>query len=34
MNSRFGTAGVNGGLYPIYQVGGARSIQLAVKLMF
>jgi len=29
-----GTGGINGGLSPIYQIGGARSIQLALKLMF
>lgn len=34
LNRGLGTAGVNGGLNPIYQVGGARSIQLAVRLTF
>ncbi|HVF56828.1 MAG TPA: TonB-dependent receptor [Pyrinomonadaceae bacterium] len=29
-----GTGGVNGGLSPLYQIGGPRSIQLAVKLQF
>ena len=29
-----GTGGVNGGLSPLYQVGGPRSVQLAVKLQF
>ena len=29
-----GAGGINGGLSPIYQIGGARSIQLALKLMF
>jgi hypothetical protein len=29
-----GTGGVNGGLSPLYQVGGPRSIQLAVRLGF
>ncbi|HEV3468678.1 MAG TPA: carboxypeptidase regulatory-like domain-containing protein [Pyrinomonadaceae bacterium] len=29
-----GAGGVNGGLSPIYQLGGARSVQLAVKLLF
>ncbi|HKP73560.1 MAG TPA: hypothetical protein VJT82_11520, partial [Pyrinomonadaceae bacterium] len=29
-----GTGGVNGGLSPLYQIGGARSVQLAVKLQF
>lgn len=34
LNRGLGTAGVNGGLNPIYQVGGARSIQLAIRLVF
>ncbi|MDQ3012189.1 MAG: hypothetical protein M3X11_15950 [Acidobacteriota bacterium] len=34
LNRGLGTAGVNGGLNPVYQVGGARSIQLALKLSF
>ena len=29
-----GTGGVNGGLNPIYQIGGPRSMQLALKLQF
>ncbi|HEX5707144.1 MAG TPA: carboxypeptidase regulatory-like domain-containing protein [Pyrinomonadaceae bacterium] len=29
-----GTGGVNGGLSPLYQVGGPRSVQLAVRLQF
>ncbi|HKC62892.1 MAG TPA: hypothetical protein VKB86_04610, partial [Pyrinomonadaceae bacterium] len=29
-----GTGGINGGLSPIYQVGGPRSVQLALKLQF
>jgi len=29
-----GTGGINGGLSPIYQIGGARSIQISLKLMF
>jgi hypothetical protein len=29
-----GTGGVSGGLIPVYQIGGPRSIQLAVKLQF
>jgi hypothetical protein len=29
-----GTGGINGGLSPLYQIGGPRSIQLAVKLIF
>jgi hypothetical protein len=27
-------AGLNGGLNPLYQIGGPRSIQLALKLQF
>jgi hypothetical protein len=34
LNRGLGTAGTNGGLNPIYQVGGPRSIQLALKLSF
>ncbi len=34
LNRGLGTAGVNGGLNPLYQVGGSRSIQLAIKLTF
>ena len=29
-----GTGGINGGLSPIYQIGGSRSIQLALKVLF
>jgi hypothetical protein len=29
-----GSGGINGGLSPLYQIGGARSIQLAVRLQF
>ncbi|HEX8720685.1 MAG TPA: carboxypeptidase regulatory-like domain-containing protein [Pyrinomonadaceae bacterium] len=29
-----GTGGVNGGLSPLYQVGGPRSVQLALRLVF
>ncbi len=29
-----GTGGINGGLSPLYQIGGPRSIQLALKLQF
>jgi len=29
-----GSGGANGGLNPLYQVGGPRSIQLALKLVF
>jgi hypothetical protein len=29
-----GTGGINGGLSPIYQIGGPRSTQLALKLQF
>ncbi len=29
-----GSGGVNGGLSPLYQIGGPRSLQLAVKLQF
>jgi hypothetical protein len=29
-----GSGGINGGLSPIYQLGGPRSIQLAVKFLF
>ena len=29
-----GTGGANGGFNPLYQIGGARSIQLALKLQF
>ena len=29
-----GTGGINGGLSPLYQIGGPRSVQLALKLQF
>jgi len=29
-----GSGGANGGFNPLYQIGGPRSIQLAVKLQF
>jgi hypothetical protein len=29
-----GTGGINGGLSPLYQIGGPRSVQLALKLLF
>ena len=29
-----GRGGVNGGLNPLYQIGGPRSVQLAVRLAF
>jgi hypothetical protein len=29
-----GNGGINGGLSPLYQIGGSRSIQLAVRLQF
>ena len=32
--SSLGSGGPNGGLNPLYQIGGARSIQLALKLQF
>jgi len=32
--SSLGTGGANGGLNPLYQIGGPRSIQLALKLQF
>jgi hypothetical protein len=32
--SSLGTGGGNGGFNPLYQVGGPRSVQLALKLMF
>jgi TonB dependent receptor len=32
--SRLGSGGANGGLNPLYQIGGPRSIQLALKLQF
>jgi len=32
--SSLGSGGANGGLNPLYQIGGPRSVQLALKLMF
>jgi len=32
--SSLGSGGANGGLNPLYQTGGPRSIQLALKLQF
>ena len=32
--SSFGAGGANGGFNPLYQIGGPRSIQLALKLEF
>ena len=32
--SSLGSGGANGGFNPLYQIGGPRSIQLAVKLAF
>jgi hypothetical protein len=32
--SSLGSGGANGGLNPLYQIGGPRSIQLALKLRF
>jgi hypothetical protein len=34
MGRSLGIGGVNGGLSPLYQIGGPRSIQLALKLQF
>ena len=34
LGESLGTGGVNGGLSPIYQIGGPRSVQLALKLHF
>ncbi|MGO8985700.1 MAG: TonB-dependent receptor domain-containing protein [Terriglobales bacterium] len=34
LNNYLGSGGLNGGLNPLYQVGGPRSIQLALKLQF
>lgn len=34
LNNSLGSGGANGGLNPLYQIGGARSIQLALKLQF
>ena len=32
--SSLGSGGANGGFNPLYQIGGPRSIQLALKLQF
>jgi len=32
--NRLGSGGPNGGFSPLYQIGGPRSIQLALKLLF
>jgi hypothetical protein len=32
--SSLGSGGANGGFSPLYQIGGARSIQMALKLVF
>ncbi|MBV8052353.1 MAG: TonB-dependent receptor [Acidobacteriaceae bacterium] len=34
LNNSLGSGGANGGLNPLYQIGGPRSIQLALKLQF
>ena len=34
LNNSLGSGGANGGLNPLYQIGGPRSIQLALKLLF
>jgi hypothetical protein len=34
LNNYLGSGGLNGGLNPLYQIGGPRSIQLALKLQF
>jgi hypothetical protein len=34
LSPSLGRGGVNGGLNPLYQIGGARSIQLALRLTF
>jgi hypothetical protein len=32
--AKSGSGGANGGFNPIYQIGGPRSVQLALKLQF
>jgi len=34
LGSSLGSGGQNGGLNPLYQIGGPRSVQLALKLVF
>ncbi|HKY41524.1 MAG TPA: carboxypeptidase regulatory-like domain-containing protein [Pyrinomonadaceae bacterium] len=34
LNRSLGSGGINGGLSPVYQIGGPRSIQLALRLQF
>jgi hypothetical protein len=34
LNRSLGGGGINGGLSPVYQVGGPRSVQLALRLQF
>ena len=34
LGSSLGSGGANGGLNPLYQIGGSRSVQLALKLVF
>ncbi len=34
LGASLGSGGQNGGLNPLYQIGGPRSVQLALKLMF
>jgi len=34
LNNSLGAGGQSGGLSPLYQIGGPRSIQLAVRLQF
>jgi len=34
LGASLGSAGQNGGLNPLYQIGGPRSAQLAVKIRF
>jgi hypothetical protein len=34
LGASLGTGGQNGGLNPLYQIGGPRSVQLALKLLF
>ncbi len=34
VSQSLGRGGLNGGLNPLYQIGGPRSIQLALRLVF